>query len=495
MRRFASWWGPGIAFCSIVSCGPETKTDEPVEMVQSPVAVSGDPVRGKDMLINNGTVDVPYLSCGLPTGVATIASWLGVDLIGTGPKLKPEDGRKRGMENLPYGVSLAKRPSGIEVITGSCLHCHAAKLGDSVHIGLGNANADFTQDQSFFGLAPLALDFVSLFLTPAENVELARYRRVSEAVIPGGQPIARPKTIGLNPAVPMFGVLAANRDPETLRWLSQPDPDAVVADVVFTDVISWWGTKRRQNLFYSGYGRQGHARIMMTASLACLEDSAEAAKIDEYFDDIEAYIHSLEPPAFSDVAKRNIDTAKATSGRAVFLSTCSGCHGDSKANPPIPPRASVPVSVVGTDPWYANYSSASQGGQFAYFFDWFNESWYGTHEPGAGHLERETVPSYQPPPLDGVWATAPYFHNGSVPTLAAVLDPTLRPKIFRRSFKPEEYDFGEKVGWPFVLRDRKGSDTTVYDTNVKGYSNSGHTFAAGLSATDRRNLLEYLKTL
>ena len=55
---------------------------------------------------------------------------------------------------------------------------------------------------------------------------------------------------------------------------------------------------------------------------------------------------------------------------------------------------------------------------------------------------------YQAPPLDGVWATAPYFHNGSVPTLAGVLNSKSRPKLYTRSFKTDEADYDkEKVGW------------------------------------------------
>jgi hypothetical protein len=54
---------------------------------------------------------------------------------------------------------------------------------------------------------------------------------------------------------------------------------------------------------------------------------------------------------------------------------------------------------------------------------------------------------YQTPPLDGVWATAPYFHNGSVPTIAGVLESKSRPSIYTRSFSTEKdaYD-QQRVG-------------------------------------------------
>jgi len=445
----------------------------------------GDPVRGRDLLLNNGTEQTPYLSCGLPRGVVQIASWFGVNLIGDGPRL-PE--RKRGMADIPYDVSLAKTPSGVEVITTNCLLCHASKLGGSLVVGLGNPNRDFTQDQSFFGLAPLALDVLSVFLTPAENRELARYRRVSEAETA----VPHPDTKGVNPADVLFGILAAHRDETTLAWLPQAKPDAKLdLDLVYTDVPAWWNLHRKDRMFYGGFGRGSHARIMMTAALMCLEDTTEAAAIDAYFGDIEAFIDSLRPPKYTDVAHKPIDSARASRGRTVYLDTCSGCHGDAQNN--IPPVASVPATVVGTDPMYAVSASLQGDGAIAYYFDFFNRSWMGSHGD-AGHLEREATPVYAPPPLDGVWATAPYFHNGSVPTLDAVLNPALRPTVYRRSYNPDNYDF-DRLGYPSTNVSTKGSDVTVYDTRRPGFRNTGHTFAAALTDAQRRDVLEYLKTL
>jgi hypothetical protein len=103
------------------------------------------------------------------------------------------------------------------------------------------------------------------------------------------------------------------------------------------------------------------------------------------------------------------------------------------------------------------------------------------------------------PPLDGVWATAPYLHNGSVPTLAALLDSSQRPTYFIRS--TVDYD-AAALGWSFDELDHGQADETdlerrdlIYDTTLLGYGNGGHTFGDMLSADDRAALLEYLKTL
>ena len=80
---------------------------------------------------------------------------------------------------------------------------------------------------------------------------------------------------------------------------------------------------------------------------------------------------------------------------------------------------------------------------------------------GDGKPVRATA-GYQAPPLDGVWATAPYFHNGSVPTLAGVLNSKARPKVFTRSYHTGEEDYdkdkvkGAFMGewWANILVDR-----------------------------------------
>jgi hypothetical protein len=103
------------------------------------------------------------------------------------------------------------------------------------------------------------------------------------------------------------------------------------------------------------------------------------------------------------------------------------------------------------------------------------------------------------PPLDGVWASAPYFHNGSVPTLWHVLNPENRPTVWHRT--STELD-ASKVGLtvesleetPKRIRD-SSVKRTYFDTRVLGKSASGHDFPLELTADERTAVLEYLKTL
>ena len=97
---------------------------------------------------------------------------------------------------------------------------------------------------------------------------------------------------------------------------------------------------------------------------------------------------------------------------------------------------------------------------------------------------------YSGRPLDGIWATAPYLHNGSVLTLYDLLLPEAhRPKTFsvgRREFDPI------KVG--YVTRPAPG--TFVFNTRLKGNSNEGHDYGTSrMNEEQRLQLVEYLKTL
>jgi hypothetical protein len=102
--------------------------------------------------------------------------------------------------------------------------------------------------------------------------------------------------------------------------------------------------------------------------------------------------------------------------------------------------------------------------------------------------------------LDGVWASAPYFHNGSVPTLWHVLHSGERPRVWRRK-SDTTYDC-EYVGLEFEVFDQLPDGITsnaerrrFFDTTKFGKSAGGHTFPDKLSDDDKRAVLEYLKSL
>jgi len=179
-----------------------------------------------------------------------------------------------------------------------------------------------------------------------------------------------------------------------------------------------------------------------------------------------------------------VDEALALKGKAVFNNNCSKCHG-TYGEKATYPNLLIPERIIKTDSLLlqANYQNPQ-------FISWFNESWYAN---GSHPARLQPFNGYIAPPLDGVWITAPYLHNGSVPTLEAVLNSKERPQYWQRDFKQPEYDY-EKVGWKYEVKS-DGNSSKIYNTDKPGYKNIGHTFGDRLSVEDRKAVIEYLKTL
>ncbi|MDO1581506.1 di-heme-cytochrome C peroxidase [Rhizobium oryzicola] len=101
--------------------------------------------------------------------------------------------------------------------------------------------------------------------------------------------------------------------------------------------------------------------------------------------------------------------------------------------------------------------------------------------------------AYESRVLEGIWAAAPYLHNGSVPTLEDLLKPSdQRPAQFPVG---AEYD-PVKIG---LSATQSGLSTTTVTTGCNdlnsGNSRCGHEFGTALPDADKKALLEYLKTL
>jgi mono/diheme cytochrome c family protein len=385
-------------------------------------------------------------------------------------------GRTGHNADLPYNQTALTTASGVEVVSTNCLACHAARLPGSAKltVGLGSSDGDFTVDVS--GTAQAAGSFIT---DPAEKAEWARWASRVKAIAPYTQAA----TIGVNPGDNLAAVLFAHRDPLTLAWSDTPLLELPPAIVVPVDVPPWWRMKKKNAMFYDAAGRGDHARLMMTTSTLCTDSVGEAAQIDAYFNDVQAYIWSLTPPAWP----FTVDGPLADQGKGVYRRECAQCHGEGDGYP----NLLIDVDAVATDPVLALGAA-----QFAdRFVDWFSKSFYGKTarlEPGHG---------YMAPPLDGIWATAPYLHNGSVPTLAALLDSKSRPQYWTRTFNPADYD-DAAVGWKFTAVDHgqagepnASARARIYDTTNLGYGNGGHTYGDALSDGERKALIEYLKTL
>ncbi len=430
----------------------------------------GDPAKGYDALMNRAVA-----TCGLPYRAYRKAA---------GPRRPvpapvPEGRRGRNSE-LPYQLTAYTAASGVELVTPNCLVCHAGPLNGELVIGLGNAFLDMTRD-------PLVgVETASAHVSG--KAESAEWRRWADRMgtLSG---YMMTDTVGVSSANNLALALMAHREPKSLAWSDRPLIEPPPERPLPVAVPPWWGLGKKHALFYSGEGRGDHVRFMTLAAAICTDSVEEARAMDAWMVDVRAYLATLKPPKYP----HGIDRALAERGRRVFRNNCKRCHG-TYGDKPRYPNLAVALGKVATDPELARLGYADS----ERFRAWLQQSFYGELSWTAPAL------GYVAPPLDGVWATAPYLHNDSVPTLADLLESPRRPAYWQIEHAAEGapvYD-PERVGWAYrSLAQGKSAAMSwdernrIYDTTGKGYGNGGHTFGDGLSDKGRQALIEYLKTL
>lgn len=456
-----------LAYLSgLMACGPSEEESPATTSWVGPVpAVTqhpGDPEAGYEALINNA-----YVTCGIP-----YTAYREISEPPSPTALLP--GREGRNAELPYSQTAYVTEDGVELVTSNCLTCHAAFFNDKLIIGLGNESLDFTEDLTAFAESVGAYVY--------EETEAREWRKWADRIA-AIAPYIRTETRGVNPADNLTLALFVHHDPKTLRWSEEPLLAPPRRRPLPVSVPPWWRMKKKNAMFYHGGGRGDHVPWMMLASTLCTDSVAQAEQIQSYFPDIQAFIYSLEPPKYP----FEIDRQLAESGRVSFERHCSRCHGTYGEDSSYP-NLVIALEEVGTDPELA-LSATREGGRF---IRWFNQSFYGDRAQAA------PAPGYYAPPLDGVWATAPYLHNGSVPTIEALLDSANRPIYWMRSFDSTDYD-PYALGWRYAERHPEqanpSKDKRVYDTTRLGYSKQGHTYGDRLTTDEREAILEYLKTL
>jgi len=378
-------------------------------------------------------------------------------------------------KNLSHDFTAVQAPNGEMVVAPNCLQCHAQVFDGKLIVGLGNSFSDFTMNRG--GTAMLAENFLKNL--KGDNVKKYDAAKNFLTAIKAISPKLITSTKGVNLADGLAALLVSHRDPQTLQWsdknlLSLPD------EIIPTDVPAWWLLKKKHGMFYNGFGRGDFGRFLMASNLLTVSDTSEAKEVDSHFNDVLAFINSIQPPKYP----KAIDESMASNGQEIFNATCSKCHGTYGADGEYP-NLLIPESMIKTDSalYTSNYSNPQ-------FVDWFNKSWF-----TSGDHPAQLVPyrGYIAPPLDGIWVTAPYLHNGSVPDLEAVLNSKKRPTYWQRSFTKQDYNY-DNPGWNYEVKDSTGSNE-VYNTTLKGYGNYGHYFGDKLSDKERRAVIEYLKTL
>ena len=483
-----------------------------------------------DHLARYGFIPAPASAAnpdGLPVGFA-------VDT------LRPEDG--------------APRP---EVVVGlSCAACHTGQIeyrGRAIRIDGGPAMTDLATFQSQMGVALLltaesgirfdrfarrVLAIEGIADTEAARADLRA--RLRAGVERGKAETAQAERLNLYPLAEGFGRLDALARGGNFLFgsaLAEPRNLAVADGPVSFPAL--WDAPWFDWVQYNASIRQPLARNVAEAlgvrSLVNLTGAEDArynssVRVDNIFQ-MERMISGdrlgagLRPPAWPEAILGPIDRAKAARGAAHYANLCAGCHAPRQITGPTGrPEIAVPmfsIERIGTDPkTAANFAtrraflepgsvrsvSAAQGLQSV--TEQVIQRWFIRNDvPEA--LRQQMVEdrpndwraplAYRARPLDGVWATAPFLHNGSVPNLYQLLLPApRRDAVFftgSRQFDPRLVGF-ETAEFPGGFR---------FDATLLGNRNTGHSFGgppgtAGiigpeLTEAQRWELIEYLKTL
>jgi mono/diheme cytochrome c family protein len=363
---------------------------------------------------------------------------------------------------LPMGLHHSQGLLIGKGIVNDCLLCHASVVAGQTVIGAPNASLDLQSlfdDLRISDKLPYTFDF-----------QFSRARGTIDPV---------------NPTV----FLMSFRDAD----LNVHDPVKLdYSDNVLSDPPAWWLLKRKKTRNWNGGVSVDSMRVDMVNLLTPFNSPEHIKKHESTFADIHAFVMQVESPKYP----FPIDTSLAEEGRGLFKETCAKCHGTYGPGGQYPSKI-VPYETLGTDRTLASAVSPRN-------LDILDKSWFAQEKaPDGSRYRIVDTGGYQAPPLDGVWATAPYFHNSSVPTIAHVLDSKSRPTYFTRSFGTAKEDYDpQSIGWKTTVLSAPADaklpgyeQRKVYDTTLPGRSNAGHTFGDRLSDAERRAVIEYLKTL
>lgn len=419
-------------------------------------------------------------------------------------------------KSLPMGATLIHTEDG-EALTFGCAACHTADLFGVKVLGLTNrfprANEFFRQGQTY---APYINSFLFrdlLKATEGERLLMLRSKNVTKWV--GAK---EPVVLGLDTSLAQVALSLAKREKDgyatrSARSAMFPRPNKLSKMVADSKPAVWWNVKYKNRWLSDGSivsGNPVHTNFLWNE----IGRGTDLKKLEVWLNKSQGTIDALTASVFATEAPRyekffgvgaiNVDQAKK--GQAHFVQSCQKCHGVYEkgwdqpnaetlsqtkliSNFKITYHKKTPVIDVGTDP--GRYLGMKE------FSDDLNRLEI------SKNIKTLVVPQkgYVPPPLEGIWARWPYFHNNAIPNLCALLSPQSERPVTYVAGKAinKETDFDQEcVGYPVGSRApaawSKNKDY-LYNTKLEGLSNAGHTAGINLTPEQKRELIEFLKTL
>jgi hypothetical protein len=268
-------------------------------------------------------------------------------------------------------------------------------------------------------------------------------------------------------------------NPVKFDMLALPD-DGTIGN---SDMLAIWNAGARDQIRHGGPwhwdGLNTSLREVVVSS--ALGDGMTAKEFDNQarasLRRISAFLRRTRPPA----SPWRPDAAAVARGASIYRARCADCHD---------PAGSRTLTVISADEVRTDQHRLGMWTLVAR--DTYNDYRKG-YDWGFSHFQKRY--GYVSELMDGLWLRAPYLHNGSVPTLADLLEvPSERPKAFIRGDEVLDSARGGFVA-PACDPDHPPPGRFCFDTTKPGNSNSGHVYGTDLSGSDKADLLAYLLTL
>jgi mono/diheme cytochrome c family protein len=452
-----------------------------------------------------------------------VFTWLGLHEFPTtsqeiGPNYIPPMG---DLEKYPMGVSRYTH-QGSESLSFSCAACHSSNLFGTKVLGLTNrfpkANEAFILGKKILSKTPSAI--YRMMINPSPH-DYELFKDSKDAMKYVG--VVRPKALGLDTSLAQVGLSLAKRGLDEYATMipgKRARPNLLNKNPADSKPAVWWNLKYKTKWLSDGSivsGNPVHTNFLWNeigrgVDLKKLEnwllESTEKVR------DLTAYVFHTEAPEYNDYFPNRINLDTAKRGEKLFLKSCKGCHGKYEKNWSGSNSDSLSYEelIKTKTVWYHTQSKnvnvntdAYRRKGMKYFYKDLNrlkisKSLGTVVSPQKG---------YTPPPLVGVWARWPYFHNNSAPSLYEVLTPdTKRVKSYIAvPADDKNIDFDSiKNGYPeksLIRMPYKTDKEYFYNTQIKGLSNQGHTQKMLLddlgnekfSHSEKLEIIEFLKTL
>ena len=454
----------------------------------------------------------------------------------------PNPTSAQNIRSLGYVGLTVSEKAGLDMVGVNCAACHVGQIeanGKSIRID-GAPN--------MFAINQFFVDLGEAMKTP--NLEELAKEALKEALSKGfPKEVATPTEIK-NYVAELVSLGALSNG--TVPHAGRADAFGAARALFFGDTVPLtapasfpylWGFQTTAWYHYIGNTDSALERnIGQSLGLGAYIDHktcATSIKFDE-LDQMEKLAYKVQPPTWPEDLMGAIDKTKAAAGKSLYMEKCASCHdgysdidnggprhdylkfslNEMKTDPseaintarnvtvnknvclPDQPVQNVEMGFAAAhqlfvgrvrDTYFkAHPESASQ--QAAWGDHRVNPSWVDPLKPPLCTGNQNACKVYVAKPLAGIWATAPYLHNGSVPTIAELLKPA-KDRVKTFAIGHRAYD---TANLGYTIAAGKNSTTFQVEDNgkpIEGNSNSGHEYGTDLSPEQKGQLIEFLKSM